>query len=636
MNWFSPRPAATFRFRARLLAWVTAFIPPALVSFLVWRYGVDVPVLDQWSMVEDIEKYLSQTWQLHDLVRSHNGHRMMVARLILVPLAAISGWNTRLEMAVGLIFAAGISFVLARAVTDRSARPHLTNSYWLVPVVSVAVFSLNQWENWLWGIQSFEFMTVFGVSAGLWLLCAPTLSGSRLAASVACGLAASFCKAAGLIFWPVGLIVLALRPRRCRADLVRWLGVWAASTIMVLAVFSMRVSGDAPGPSPSFGEIAENPLDFVYFVLTSLGAPIFSFLGSSWPPRDLGFGFSAGIVGLSAFIWLAVSHLRRRQLPQGTEAFLFALALYSIGVATQIGIARFSFGAPQAMASRYITHTMPFWISLTSLLALTSADPRRQKWLAAGALRAFSGIILLLLLLGSALALPEFQGRFEVLFPAREALGTGQDPTLLARLHPELRQVYGNLGVLQHRRLSVFRDLPPPAAPPARLQPLRDFGQILVAKDPVPGSVTAGEFELTIRVTNPTRETWPHIGDTSGAFAVHLSYRWRTPEGRLVVPDGLRTPISRQLGPGNSVEVIARIQSPSEPGDYLLELSMVQESVAWFSDRQAAPLTINVKVDPRGPLSRVARDPLTVALDDAARRPDVSNLSSGHPHGMVA
>lgn len=628
--------AAAPHSRFRSLAWTVAFIPPVVVSILIWRYGVDVPVLDQWSMVEDIEKCIAGNWHLHDLIRSHNGHRMMVARLVLVPLAVISGWNTRLEMAVGLIFAAGIWFVLARAVTDRSARLHLTNSYWLVPVASVAVFSLNQWENWLWGIQSFEFMTVFGVSAGLWLLCAPTLSGSRLAASVACGLAASFCKAAGLTFWPVGLIVLALRPRRRRADLVRWFGVWAAAAAMVFAVFSMRVSGDAPGPAPSFSKIAENPLDFVYFVLTLLGAPVVSFLGSAWPPRDLGFGFSAGIVGLSVLVWLAVSHLRRRQWPQGTEAFLFALALYSIGVATQIGIARFSFGAPQAMASRYITHTMPFWISLTSLLALTSVDPRKRRWLAVGALRAASGIIVLLLLIGSAHALPEFQGRFEVLSPAREALGTGQDPTLLARLHPELRQVCGNLGVLQHRRLSVFRDLPPPAAPPARLQPLRDFGQILVAKDPVPRSVTAGEFELTIRVTNPTRETWPHIGDTSGAFAVHLSYRWRTPEGRLVVPDGLRTPIPGELGPGNSVEVIARIQPPSEPGDYHLELSMVQESVAWFSNRQAAPLTINVKVDPRKPLPRVARNPLTVALDDAARRPDVSNFSSGHPHGMVA
>ena len=386
------------------------------------------------------------------------------------------------------------------------------------------------------------------------------------------------------------------------------IAVWACAATAVIVVFSTHLPGDARGPGLSFSELADHPFAFAYFALTVLGAPVVSFLGSAWPPRDLGFGFAAGIIGLSLLAWLAVVRLRRGQRPQRTEIFLFAISLYSIGVATQIGIARFTFGGPQAMASRYITHTMPFWIGLAALLAISFFGRPRRGWrgrLSIGASRTGVTMIALLFVVGSALALPQFRGRFEVLSPSRAALGAGQDPILLARLHPELRQVYSNLGVLQNRRLSVFRDLPPTEVPPARLQPLQDFGQILVAKKPILRSVAVGEIELTIRVTNPTRETWPHLGDASGAFSVQLSYRWRTPEGKIVVSDGLRTPLPEDLTPGASAEVIARIKTPPEPGHYLLNLSMVQESVAWFSNRQTPPLSIQVAViNPARPYTR--------------------------------
>jgi hypothetical protein len=146
------------------------------------------------------------------------------------------------------------------------------------------------------------------------------------------------------------------------------------------------------------------------------------------------------------------------------------------------------------------------------------------------------------------------------------------------------------MGVLQHRRLSVFRDQPEVKIPPAQTGPLRDFGQILVLKTPITELLSSSDVLLTVRVTNPTRNTWPQRGDTSGSFAVKLSYHWLSADLKMVVYEGNRAALPRDLAPGASVDLTARVTTPQDAGRYLLQLSMVQEKVAWFAERKSPPL----------------------------------------------
>lgn len=55
----------------------------------------------------------------------------------------------------------------------------------------------------------------------------------------------------------------------------------------------------------------------------------------------------------------------------------------------------------------------------------------------------------------------------------------------------------------------------------------------------------------------------------------------------MVVADGLRTPLPQDVRPNESQICAAQVRSPKESGNYLLEISLVQEQVAWFSDRHA-------------------------------------------------
>jgi hypothetical protein len=68
--------------------------------------------------------------------------------------------------------------------------------------------------------------------------------------------------------------------------------------------------------------------------------------------------------------------------------------------------------------------------------------------------------------------------------------------------------------------------------------------------------------------------------------ALHLSYRWfRSPGIRsgLALEGG--APASTILKPGETLDVVATVRAPDEPGSYVLIWDMVHENTTWFSDK---------------------------------------------------
>lgn len=113
--------------------------------------------------------------------------------------------------------------------------------------------------------------------------------------------------------------------------------------------------------------------------------------------------------------------------------------------------------------------------------------------------------------------------------------------------------------------------------------PLQDFTATIEAMVPVEVLPSAVDSLLQVKLTNNGSETWP----SSGRNPVHLSYRWRLKEsGEIVAADGLRTVLRADLPAGASQISALQIRSPNEAGLYMLEISPVQEQVAWFCDRQ--------------------------------------------------
>jgi hypothetical protein len=103
---------------------------------------------------------------------------------------------------------------------------------------------------------------------------------------------------------------------------------------------------------------------------------------------------------------------------------------------------------------------------------------------------------------------------------------------------------------------------------------------------------------VEVSVRNTSESTWGSSGDTVGR--VVLSYRWRDPDGRMVVPQGDIALLPRPCAPGEEVTIAAGMWTPPRAGRYILEWEMLSERVGWFSDRGVAPLSTEVEVEERG------------------------------------
>lgn len=115
----------------------------------------------------------------------------------------------------------------------------------------------------------------------------------------------------------------------------------------------------------------------------------------------------------------------------------------------------------------------------------------------------------------------------------------------------------------------------------------------------VPAEVSAGvRLAVPIVMRNSGDQVWP-------ASQVFVSYHWLR-DGRLVVWDGERTALPRDLRAGSRATLAARVTTPREPGAYVLQLTLVHELVTWFEQRGAVMFVQPVSVRPSTQLSSCA------------------------------
>ena len=93
-----------------------------------------------------------------------------------------------------------------------------------------------------------------------------------------------------------------------------------------------------------------------------------------------------------------------------------------------------------------------------------------------------------------------------------------------------------------------------------------------------------------VRATNEGTHAWPW-----GLYQephIRVSYHWRTRAGASVEFEGLRSPFTARLEPGETQIIPVMVDAPEAPGRYLLDIDLVHEHVRWF----ASPLSVPMEV----------------------------------------
>jgi hypothetical protein len=134
----------------------------------------------------------------------------------------------------------------------------------------------------------------------------------------------------------------------------------------------------------------------------------------------------------------------------------------------------------------------------------------------------------------------------------------------------------------------------------AELGPLPRFASEATVEG-APEILEPGESAFfKIKVTNTSDSVWSAEGNEGGEYKVTASSRWFVGPQALA-GEGARALLSRDVRPGETVEMWVPVTAPSNSGQFTLVLTLVQERVAWFCDVGGgeAKLTIHVKPDPK-------------------------------------
>jgi hypothetical protein len=113
-----------------------------------------------------------------------------------------------------------------------------------------------------------------------------------------------------------------------------------------------------------------------------------------------------------------------------------------------------------------------------------------------------------------------------------------------------------------------------------------------------PSSLKADSIvNLKVRVKNVSGTLWPAKGLSDGKYAIQLAYHWIDKDGKMVIFEGRRTPLSHDLRPKEEVIVNTSVHTPNQESTYFLQFDMVQELVAWFKDKGSKTADIPIKVE---------------------------------------
>jgi hypothetical protein len=96
-----------------------------------------------------------------------------------------------------------------------------------------------------------------------------------------------------------------------------------------------------------------------------------------------------------------------------------------------------------------------------------------------------------------------------------------------------------------------------------------------------------------VRVRNLGTVAWPWGWEQEPP--IRVSYHWRNIDGTMHTFEGLRTPLTARLAPGDEQIVPVWVDAPREPGRYLLEFDLVHEHVRWFEN----PSTVEMHIGER-------------------------------------
>ncbi len=350
-----------------------AFAPFLLNALIVGYYSVDVPVGDEWVIALLLSRAVTGNLSLGDVLMQANESRNVIPRLVLMPLAFLTGWDVRYELvlAQALLAATG---VLVLVTSRRTLRLPPVPTGILALATMMLLASPAQTQNMLWGIQVYVDVPGFCLMACGAIATARWRFQTKLIAQGLMSAVATYSYSNGMTLWAI-VPLLWIREAWQVSRGARWgaVGGWILSGVVSLWLYFVDFSG--ADPSGNLQAILAQPTRALASLALLLGAPL-----SAGPTMTA--QAAVGAIVLTLVALAALWHLRSikdidRALPW------FALLVYGGLAAVLIVHGRFRFGMKYPMlADRYVAFTVYVYIAVLHLFVLASTHTAKTgRWL---------------------------------------------------------------------------------------------------------------------------------------------------------------------------------------------------------------------------------------------------------------
>lgn len=341
------------------LTFCAAAVPVSYLVYLILRYAVAIPMLDDWEMVPLVTKAREGALTFADLFQQQQEARTFFPKLIFILCALGKYWDGRIAMMLSVLICCltslGLYLLLSKSGLSKGAKA----AAFLLMVL--LLFSPAQHELWLLASGMPSFVPALCIALGILVAQSRLSTAAKYWLCLALALFSSFTLSHGLLAWGLTFPLLLLTQRV--PNWKRWLGFWLLACALCAAVYfwDFKARPDLPAFAPR-----KSLVEYGQYLSAFLG----SGLGRSGNDSPLAVSTAVGVALLLGYLVAAVITVRVRN-----RAFLgrvlpwLALGAYSIGSGCLAALGRIEWGVSQALESRYV----PFSLYLTvAIIALTA------------------------------------------------------------------------------------------------------------------------------------------------------------------------------------------------------------------------------------------------------------------------
>jgi hypothetical protein len=341
------------------------------IIWISWRNAAMVPISDEWSMGDLLAKVEAGTLSGGDLWAVHNEHRIVLSRLISLPVVLLLDWNRFAHLLIALaIVLISLALFLRAAWQSIPWRPAAVAAS--VPIVALCL-SLTRFENWMLPFTD-KIPTVFVVAICVWALSAREWRTSSLSWAISGAVVASLSSLGGLFVWLAFGPAVLVASRRAFAG---WVVAAAVTGGMYFQGYAPSFNAPTVKPVPRLG-----PSESLGFLFAYLGAPI------GYPHLELAaaFGVVGAMVVLIAILVLADPRWRDMSLIRHGTVWLGLAAFAGMSAGAILAGRGGIFGPASALYSRFHAFSSLWWIAAIVLTAMAVSSQRsacptsQRKW----------------------------------------------------------------------------------------------------------------------------------------------------------------------------------------------------------------------------------------------------------------